>query len=103
MDWLQLAALVAILVPLYYVTRLEQTRLSDPRYVRSAGVAVEREALRIAEGAELIGYLDGCEIRARVEYLGMRYRFECVVPPAYRRRLRPGELYVEPGLLYVAE
>jgi hypothetical protein len=102
-DWVGLIALAAILVPLYFLAHVERTRLSDPRYVRTSGVAVERAAVRIHEGAEVIGYYDGCEISASVEYLGLRYRFESVVPASYSRRLRPGELYVEPGLLYVAE
>lgn len=103
MDWLQVVVIVAILAPLYFVAHLERTRLNDPRYVRQSGVAVERDAVRVEASAELIGYYDGCEIRSAVQYLGIRYRFESVVPPSYRRQLRQGDLYVEPGLLYVVE
>jgi hypothetical protein len=85
------------------VSRRERTRLSNPRYVRKSGAAVEREAVQIEDDAELIGYYDRCEIRGAVRCLGIRYRFECVVPPSYRHQLCPGQLYVEPGLLYVIE
>lgn len=103
MDWLQVVVIVAILVPLYYFRRAESRRLADPRYiVQASGAAVGREALTIREDAELIGYYDGTEIRGSVEYLGRAYRFERVAPPSYKEKLRPGELYVEPGLLYVA-
>lgn len=103
MDWLHLVTLLAVLGPLYFIAHLERTRLKNPRYVRQSGVAVEREAILVDDQAQLLGYYDGCEIRSAVVYLGIRYRFECVVPASYRRQLLPGELYVEPGLLYVLE
>jgi hypothetical protein len=103
MDWLQLILIAAILGLLHFVARLERERLQAPDYVRRCGAAIGREALQIDPNTEVIGYYDGNEIRASVAYLGIRYRFECVVPPSYRRQLSAGELYVEPGLLYVTE
>jgi hypothetical protein len=33
--------------------------------------------------------------------MGLEYRFDHVLSPLGKERLAPGELYLEPGLLYV--
>mgnify|MGYP006202315905 CR=1 FL=1 len=66
------------------------------------GAVIETEGLVQACG-DIVGYLDGRPIHAAVDFMGMRYRFENVVPPSYRHRVGPRELYVPPGLLYVTD
>ena len=52
---------------------------------------------------EVIGHLNGRAIYGAVRYRGRRYDFERVVPDGDGHALRPGEIVVEPGLLYVYE
>ena len=83
-------------------TQWERVRLPQPSYVRDIGAVIETEGLVQASG-DIVGYLDGRPIHAAVDFMGMRYRFENVVPPSYRHRVGPRELYVVPGLLYVTD
>lgn len=76
-------------------------RLANPQAFADLGAAVGREAVLASD--EIVGYLNGCAIPAAVRYLGVRYRFDRVAPPAYRYAVQPGELFVEPGLLYIRE
>jgi len=104
MDDLNAFLLAASLVPaVYLLVRMERSRSSDPEHVRRFGAAIGRDALRGEPNLEVIGYYDGVEIYAFVWHLGMRYRFERVVPSAYRRSVAARELFVEPGLLYVID
>lgn len=80
----------------------ELGRLSDPRYIRSRGVVIEHEEVLEAR-SEAIGYYAGREIYGSVIFMGMRYRFDRVAPPAYRHRVRERELFLEPGLVYVTD
>jgi hypothetical protein len=43
----------------------------------------------------------GRSIWGSVTFMGMEYRFDHVVPASHRERLAPGELYLEPGLVYI--
>jgi hypothetical protein len=104
MTMLEAALFAAILaLPLYLLSQLERTRLHNPRYVRSMGAVVQRQQLKVEGTSEVLGYYDGGEIYATVDYMGMRYRFDRVVPPSYQYHVGPRELYVVPGLLYVTD
>lgn len=104
MTVLDAALFAAILaLPLYLLSQFERTRLSNPRYVRSMGAVVQRHQLHVDGTGEVLGYYDGGKIYAAVEYMGMHYRFERIVPPSYQYRVGPRELYVVPGLLYVTD
>lgn len=80
---------------------LAAPRLSDPQAFADLGAAVGQEAVLASD--EIVGYLNGCAIPAAVQYRGMRYRFDRIAPSSYRYAVRPGELFVEPGLLYIRE
>ena len=60
--------------------------------------------LRALEGhAQALGTYMGREIWANVTFKGMVYRFDRVVLARERERIRPRELYIEPGLIYVTD
>jgi hypothetical protein len=101
-EVLETVLLAATLVPaIYLLVEMERGRVSDPEHVRRFGAAVARDALEQEPG--VIGSYDGAEIHGYVRYLGMRYRYEGVVPTHYRSSVQAGELFVEPGLLYVTD
>jgi hypothetical protein len=50
---------------------------------------------------EVIGRYRGRDIRDAVLFMGMRYRFAGIVPPAHEVRAR--ELLLAPGLLYLTD
>lgn len=76
-------------------------RAFDPQAFAELGAAVGQEAVLASD--EIVGYLNGCAIPAAVQYRGVRYRFERIAPSSYRYAVRPGELFVEPGLLYLRD
>jgi hypothetical protein len=51
----------------------------------------------------VIGEYRGREIYAWVVFMGMRYRFDRVAQRAYRDWVAEGELFLEPGLIYVTD
>jgi hypothetical protein len=93
--------LLALVLPLHWAVMLQLAAWESPGYFRRFGVIVRRpEAI---EGAgEPIGTYDGAPIRRWVRFKGMRYEFSGIVAPRYQRRIAANELYLEPGLLYLA-
>ena len=78
MTALDAAALVALLAwPLHWMVKREFDRLEDPAYLARQGVVIVKLSA-ISSHAEPIGTYKG------------------------RERVGPGELYLEPGLVYVA-
>lgn len=97
------AALIAGLgfTPVLWLFRRHLTLLNDPSNLLSHGVVVRRfEAL---DGvAEIIGRYRDSDIYRSVTFKGMRYDFERVVPMPTVFQVGPKELFIEPGILYVA-
>jgi len=100
---LDAAILVAILTlpPLWLVLR-HFDRLDDPAYLRRQAIVVERESA-LEERAAPIGEYLGVPIAEAVVFKGLRYRFDHVLDRARRERIAPGQLFLEPGLVYVVE
>ena len=96
------AAVVVLLLalPWLWLVQREFAKLSDPRYLRSHGVVIVSERALEANGAPIGEYL-GHPIWDRVQFMGMDYRFDHVQDRRARERLAPGELFLEPGLVYV--
>lgn len=96
-------AVVAILgfTPALWLLRRQIALLRDPANLLLHGVIVRRfEAL---DGvAETIGRYRGSEIYRYVTFKGMRYEFERVVPLPKLFQVGPRELFLEPGIIYVA-
>ena len=100
---MEAALLFALLsLPLHLLVQREVSKLADPRYLRTRGVVVTHS--RALESVEPpIGNYAGKEIWAAVRFMGMTYRFSRIVDRANRDRIGPGELFIEPGLVYVTD
>ena len=87
--------------PILWLLRRQFNRLDDPANMLLYGVVVRRmEAL---DGvAECIGRYRDSDIYRYVTFKGMRYDFERVVPLPKMFQVGPRELFVEPGVVYVA-
>jgi hypothetical protein len=96
------AAVVVLLValPWYWLVRRELAKLTDPAYLRAHGVVIVSESALQAR-SEPIGQYLGHPIWGSVRFMGMEYRFDHVQDSRARERLAPGELFLEPGLVYV--
>jgi len=101
-DGIIAIAVVAILLaPLHFLVLYELDRLDSPAYLRKVGVIILRmEALDSC--AEIIGNFKGKAIYQSVTFKGMVYEFDRIVTPGYKQRIIHDELYLEPGLIYVA-
>lgn len=103
MNALEAAALVLLLLlPLHLLVQRELRRLCDPRHIRESGVTIENTAA-IERRGDIVGFYSGSEIYAEVVFMQMVYRFDRIAPQAYRHRVGPRELYLEPGLVYVTQ
>lgn len=96
-----LLTIAAAVLPVYFVTKLELKKLWNPHYLKQVGVIIKRmDALDAV--SDVIGRYMGQNIYRFVEFVGLRYYFDRIVPADYKRHIRENELYLEPGLLYVA-
>jgi hypothetical protein len=102
MNPIDAAILVAILsLPLHWLVLRHFDQLGDPAYVRRHGIIVQAESAVEARGAALGEYMR-FPIWGSVTFKGMHYRFDRVLDRRCRERIAPGELFLEPGLVYVA-
>jgi hypothetical protein len=99
---LDAAALVALLaMPFHWMVKRELQRLEDSAYLRAQGVVIV--CLRAIDShAEPIGRYRGQDIWRTLTFKDVEYRFDRVISAQDRERVGPGELYLEPGLVYVA-
>ncbi len=100
MTPLEAALLVALgVLPFHWLIQRELARNEDPNYLRRHGVVIVRESVLQAH-AERIGEYRGRPIWASVTFKGMVYCFERVAALGNETHLKPGELWVAPGLVY---
>ena len=98
MELLVILAFVAVLVPVGLVV-VELWPGIEPDW-KQTGVIVHR-ADALEGHSETIGhYMDG-DIWAVVRFKGSDYVFAHISQPDYRPFVKGGELFLEPGLLYV--
>ena len=69
--------------------------------LRHCGIVIVRERALEAHSQPIGEYL-GHPIWASVRFSGVDYRFDRVLDSRARERIAPGELFIEPGLVYVA-
>jgi len=101
MSPLEAAALIGLLaLPLHCLVQWQLSREEDPGFLRSQGIVVVRETALERHG-EVIGSYCGRDIWATVTFKGMLYRYDHRARPQDREKTRPGELWLEPGLVYV--
>jgi hypothetical protein len=94
-----LAVILLMALPLHWLVMRELAKLSDPSWLRTQGVVIVKPSA--VRPAEPIGHYLGHPVWASVRFMGMEYRFDHVQDPRARERLAPGELFLEPGLVYV--
>jgi hypothetical protein len=92
--------IAASLLPFHALLQWQLHRLADPAELRRQGVVIVRNEI-LSERAAPVGSYMGQPIWASVRFMGMTYRFDRVQHRRNRERLRPGELFIEPGLVYV--
>ena len=68
---------------------------------RAHGIVVVRESA-LDGHTDPVGEYAGHAIWGSVTFLGMVYRFDHVIPARDKEKTGPGELYLDPGLVYVA-
>jgi hypothetical protein len=99
---LEAAALIAAMVlPAFWLVQAQLDRLEDPAYLRKQGVVILLERALQAHAGPIGTYM-GRPIWASVTFMGMVYRFDRVTRPQDKEKTGPGELYLDPGLVYVA-
>jgi len=91
----------ATVVPAYVIWSTERRRLQDPLYLREMGVVV-RKLTALDQVADVIGQFDGSEIYRYVVFKGIRYDFDHVIPRGLPRTVQSNELFMEPGVVYLA-
>lgn len=102
MNPLEAALLIAVLFLLFHaVVQWQLARLHDPAYLREHGIVVVRESALDGHAAP-VGRYAGREIWGDVTFLGMPYRFDRITRPEDKEKTGLGELYLDPGLIYVA-
>ena len=91
---------VAIALPLLWLMRIELDKLADPQYLRGHGVVIVAETA-LESCSDPIGRYMGRDVWGTVTFMGTVYRFDHVTRRDRRDAIGPGELYLEPGLVYV--
>ena len=99
MDLLPILALVGLTLAVALVLA-ELRRAAAPPNWRVLGVVVRRPDVLDAHG-EVIGQYMGREIWRDVEFKGLHYAYDHVAAMAERDHTGRGELFLEPGIVYV--
>ena len=89
-----------VVLAVHWLVKREFEKLADPAYLRAHGVVVVSERALQAH-SEPIGEYQGHPIWGNVRFMGMDYRFDHIQDRKARERLSPGELFLDPGLVYV--
>ena len=84
-------------LPLHFLVLRHFDQLRDPAYLRRQGIVVRVDSVLDAQSPP-IGEYQGRPIWGTVTFQGMDYRFDRV---QQRKALGAGELFLEPGLVYV--
>lgn len=93
------ALVLLVFLPLNWLVLRHFDQLEDPAYLRRHGVVIVSERALQGRSAP-VGQFMGRPIWATVTFKGTVYRFDRIQPAARREALGPGELFLEPGLVY---
>lgn len=103
MTPLESALLVlALALPAFWWLNRRLAELSDPDFLREHGVVIVLDKAIEAHSEPIGRYMDR-PIWETVTFKGMLYRFDHIIEASRRERLAPGELYLDPGLVYVVQ
>lgn len=101
MTPLDAAALVAALALAFYRILCWQLDRAEPEDFRHCGIVIVRERALDAH-SQPIGEYSGHAIWQSVTFRGLTYDFNRVQALSRREQLAPGELFLDPGLVYAA-
>lgn len=93
---------VLLALPIHWLVVRHFHQLRDPAYLRRHGIVVLQESALDARSGTIGDYL-GRPIAGSVTFKAMRYRFDHVLDTRLRERIRLGQPFLEPGLVYVVE
>lgn len=93
--------IAAAYVSFWWGVRSHRMLFPDPEFIRQCGVVI-RTLDAFDEIADTIGRYANTEIYRFVVFKGMRYEFDRVEQTDYHTRIRANELFMKPGLVYVA-
>jgi len=102
MTPLDAVALVASLALGFHWLISRQLALAQDIDPRRCGIVIVRERA-LDSRSEPVGEYCGQAIPGTVTFHGFVYRFDRVLAPELRDRIGPGELYLEPGLVFVID
>lgn len=103
MSPIEAVLLVAVLaLPLHGLVLWQIGRLEDPAYLREHGIVIVREEV-LEKHSPPIGEFQGCGIWGTVTFMGLVYRFDRIARPQEKEKLGRGELYIEPGIIYLID
>jgi hypothetical protein len=91
---------MAIVVPVHWLIQRELAKAGDID-PRECGIVIVLERALDAH-APSIGEYMGHEIWRTVTFHGLTYDFARIESPKRREKLAPGELFLDPGLVYTA-
>jgi hypothetical protein len=77
-------------------------KLEDPGYLRQHGVVIVVEDVLKKRSTPIGNYMDH-PIWGSVTFLGMVYRFDRIARPDEKEKIGCGELYLEPGIIYMVD
>lgn len=97
-----LLVFLCLALPVRWIVQRELDRLDDAAYLREHGVIIVSERALQAHSAP-VGEYRGRPIWGSVRFKGMTYRFDRIVEPRERERLRARELFLDPGLVYLTD
>lgn len=100
-GFIAIASLLILLLPLHLRTKHFLARLGTPAYLREVGVIILRPEALDACG-DIIGMYADASIYATVTFKGMVYEFDRITHPTYKAYICRDELYLDPGLIYIA-
>lgn len=101
-GFITIASLLILMLPLHLMARHHLGRLGTPAYLREVGVIILRPEALDACG-DIIGMYAGAAIYSTVTFKGMIYEFERIADPDYKAYICRDELYLDPGLIYIAK
>lgn len=101
MDLLLFIGLTVLLIaPFHLAIQYHLARSVEADYLRQQGLAFPSVAAFDSVGPA-IGTYSGSAIHASITFMGLDYTYDRIAPAKYRHRVKPNELFLQPGLVYV--
>ena len=100
-GFIAIASILILLLPLHLKLKELLGRLGTPAYLREVGVIILHPQALDSCG-DIIGRYADASIYGTVTFKGMVYEFDRITDPGYKYYICRDELYLDPGLIYIA-